>query len=116
MKISDLRSFNDLDLILRQQIASYQPVSLSPEQWQLVQCDVVDLIARCLPKTKHELRTLIGSACRFLSKFADEVDEINMWELLDTLNVTRALQRYEAQGMAMSTRGQHQTQLRRFCG
>lgn len=114
MTINELSSFNDLDPNLRRQIASYQPGSLSPEQWQLVRCDVVDLVAKCLPKTKDELKTLVGSACRFLSEFTNEVDEIQMWELLDTLNVTRALQRYEAQGMAMSTRGQHQTQLRRF--
>lgn len=114
MNLSDLSSFNDLDPILRKQIVSYQPGSLSPEQWQLVRCDVVDLVARCLPKTKEELNTIVGSVCRFLSEFATEVDEINLWELLDTLNVTRALQRYEAQGMAMSTRGQHQLQLRRF--
>lgn len=113
MSIGDLSSFQLLKPGLRAYLAAYTPTFLSQRQWSSVRRDVVDLVARCKPGTKNDVKVMASNLCRFIAELAGEVDELYLWHLLTPLNVARVLDRYEGQGLNANTRAQHQTQLRR---
>jgi hypothetical protein len=75
MTIADPPSLLPLLPEVRARILAYAPKVLTEAQWLPLRAGVVDLVARCEPKTAVEARVLCSNCCAVLSAFVAEMSE-----------------------------------------
>lgn len=88
--------------------ARYHPTTLTPERWEQVRVEVLDLVARCKPTFTKEVALLGGNLCARLAIHAGEVHEFSVAALLTRQNLDRIIVGYQLENMNPGTLGQVQ--------
>ncbi len=114
MTPSQLPSLVPLSPDVRTRILNYVPLVLTTADWTVLRPGVVDLVARCEPRTAVEARVLCSNLCALMSTYLSETPTPSVPALFNELNVSRYREHHRRSGVSNQSLAQRKSALSRL--
>lgn len=114
MTPSQLPSLVPLSPEVRTRILNYVPRVLTTANWTALRPGVVDLVARCEPRTTVEARVLCSNLCALMSTYVSEIPTPSVPALFNELNVSRYREHHRRSGASNQSLAQRKSALSRL--